>query len=483
MDTRVKPEYDKKETLSSCTRQENLYHSSCSNLSHLSSSDLIGGSIKDEGSIDILSQTNKGDIHSNNLLQKKEYNTLSNNLPKKKGYNMKQINLSQSGRSMVEMLGVLAIIGVLSVGGIMGYSYGINKWRANETIKDINLRAIDLLTQLSQGKTPNLSTEWGDTGTVGYPITLNSDYAPFEYFIKVENVPFEVCEMIAQTMPQEVDIWINNATDDAENTCNKSEKNSMDFFYEGFNPTGETPTDDICSSDANCTECQYCKAGYCINSADNTACANGHCERGVCFTNQQVPVTSSCSTNTDCGDEGCATCTDGACAFSNGATCTKDEQTGFCYYGVCDINSCSTNDDCPTGQYCGDKNSSTYVSTPSICRKLDFTAYIIDDKKYYMSNKPLTYWDAQAACSAIGKGISVYDLFPDWHGKTSWAGSTTAVYFPRSNLAKELYKRSGIGNVWGREKEEPNNRSFVPAISNGIVQAYGRTSLVHAVCE
>ena len=399
---------------------------------------------------------------------------------------MKQINLSQSGRSMVEMLGVLAIIGVLSVGGIMGYSYGINKWRANETIKDINLRAIDLLTQLSQGKTPNLSTEWGDTGTVGYPITLNSDYAPFEYFIKVENVPFEVCEMIAQTMPQEVDIWINNATDDAENTCNKSQENSMDFFYKGFNPTGEIPTDDICNSDANCTECQYCKAGYCVNLADNTACANGHCERGVCFTNQQVPVTSSCSANTDCGDEGCATCTDGACAFSNGATCTKDEQTGFCYYGVCDINRCSTNDDCPTGQYCGDDNSSTFVSTPSICRKLDFTAYIIDDKKYYMSNKPLTYWDAQAACSTIGKGIvSVYDLFPDWHGKSSWAGTTTPKSFPRSNLAKELYKQSGIGAVWGREKEETGNnyRSFVPALPNGLVQAFGRNAQVHAVCE
>ena len=29
---------------------------------------------------------------------------------------------SDSGRSMIEMLGVLAIIGVLSVGGIAGYS-------------------------------------------------------------------------------------------------------------------------------------------------------------------------------------------------------------------------------------------------------------------------------------------------------------------------------------------------------------------------
>ena len=36
---------------------------------------------------------------------------------------MKQNKMLQSGRSMVEMLGTLAIIGVLSVGAIAGYSY------------------------------------------------------------------------------------------------------------------------------------------------------------------------------------------------------------------------------------------------------------------------------------------------------------------------------------------------------------------------
>ena len=41
---------------------------------------------------------------------------------------------SQSGRSMVEMLGVLAIIGVLSVGGIAGYSLSMRKHRANGVI-------------------------------------------------------------------------------------------------------------------------------------------------------------------------------------------------------------------------------------------------------------------------------------------------------------------------------------------------------------
>ncbi len=39
---------------------------------------------------------------------------------------------NESGRSMVEMLGVLAIIGVLSVGGIAGYRTAMDRHKANE---------------------------------------------------------------------------------------------------------------------------------------------------------------------------------------------------------------------------------------------------------------------------------------------------------------------------------------------------------------
>ena len=41
---------------------------------------------------------------------------------------------AETGRSMVEMLGVLAIIGVLSVGGIAAYTTAMNKHRANEIL-------------------------------------------------------------------------------------------------------------------------------------------------------------------------------------------------------------------------------------------------------------------------------------------------------------------------------------------------------------
>ena len=47
----------------------------------------------------------------------------------------------QNGRSMIEMLGVLAIIGVLSVGGIAGYSKAMQKYRINKAIEQITLIA------------------------------------------------------------------------------------------------------------------------------------------------------------------------------------------------------------------------------------------------------------------------------------------------------------------------------------------------------
>lgn len=50
----------------------------------------------------------------------------------------------QSGRSMVEMLGVLAIIGVLSIGGISGYSKAMAKYRVNKTLDQISMLVMNI---------------------------------------------------------------------------------------------------------------------------------------------------------------------------------------------------------------------------------------------------------------------------------------------------------------------------------------------------
>jgi hypothetical protein len=49
-----------------------------------------------------------------------------------------QVETAQYGRSMIEMLGVLAIVGVLSVGGIAGYSKAMTKFKINKTIDQIS---------------------------------------------------------------------------------------------------------------------------------------------------------------------------------------------------------------------------------------------------------------------------------------------------------------------------------------------------------
>ena len=59
----------------------------------------------------------------------------------------KQTKLSYNciGRSMIEMLGVLAIIGVLSVGGIAGYSKAMTKFKTNKMIDEYNSIAFNLV--------------------------------------------------------------------------------------------------------------------------------------------------------------------------------------------------------------------------------------------------------------------------------------------------------------------------------------------------
>ena len=72
---------------------------------------------------------------------------------------MKTYTASQeSGRSMIEMLGVLAIIGVLSVGGIAGYSMAMSKFKTTKSIDQIQTITTNLRTLLSsQRRWPTIS--------------------------------------------------------------------------------------------------------------------------------------------------------------------------------------------------------------------------------------------------------------------------------------------------------------------------------------
>ncbi len=94
----------------------------------------------------------------------------------------------QSGRSMIEMLGVLAIIGVLSVGGIAGYSKAMSKYRINKTIEQISLIVGNIRTFFA----PQRNYEGLSTNSDGIKIIKKAKLVPDEMWEDGKDIPQNV---------------------------------------------------------------------------------------------------------------------------------------------------------------------------------------------------------------------------------------------------------------------------------------------------
>lgn len=107
---------------------------------------------------------------------------------------------TEHGRSMIEMLGVLAIIGILSLGAIAGYRLGISKHRANETVNELNRLATIIATQMhNENVSDAIFDDVPDKSEMGY--ALDSGFSPdptkTDYFeLAVYDMPTSVCENI-----------------------------------------------------------------------------------------------------------------------------------------------------------------------------------------------------------------------------------------------------------------------------------------------
>lgn len=75
---------------------------------------------------------------------------------------------NQFGRSMLEMLGVLAIIGVLSVGGIAGYSKAMEKFRVNKLLEEYTMLLYGLLGNLNELKNESAVDSRAIIGLIDY---------------------------------------------------------------------------------------------------------------------------------------------------------------------------------------------------------------------------------------------------------------------------------------------------------------------------
>ncbi len=126
---------------------------------------------------------------------------------------MKITKNKQNGRSMVEMLGVLAIIGVLSIGGIAGYSKAMFKYKMNKTL-DVLSHAIARLVELD-------SMKWGDDvietpqDMIKYGIVSDCEETTFggDSFCKLPNGDIWLMQVMSSTTYMMSLLFQNNPFD------------------------------------------------------------------------------------------------------------------------------------------------------------------------------------------------------------------------------------------------------------------------------
>ncbi len=95
------------------------------------------------------------------------------------------MNICETGRSMIEMLGVLAIVGVLSVGGMAGYSKMMSQYRINASLEQVGViaskvsaygAAADSYEGLSNVTAKKLGAQIADTNPYDGGITVKPSF-------------------------------------------------------------------------------------------------------------------------------------------------------------------------------------------------------------------------------------------------------------------------------------------------------------------
>ena len=113
------------------------------------------------------------------------------------------------GRSMIEMLGVLAIIGVLSVGGIAGYSKAMMQFKINKTKQQIAEVVFNIRSMYAQQNPKDYSSLYVDSlpedfgeafgGYAEFNSRPNGILEPNRFSISLFGLPMEACVALATT--------------------------------------------------------------------------------------------------------------------------------------------------------------------------------------------------------------------------------------------------------------------------------------------
>ncbi|MBQ7413565.1 MAG: hypothetical protein IJV07_04775 [Alphaproteobacteria bacterium] len=189
----------------------------------------------------------------------------------------KDVKHPEIGRSMVEMLGTLAIMGVLTIGGIAGYNYAITKYRANTLFTEAKMNAVQVVgLALTHGLPEEFSL---NTDTYHLNYEKESDIG---YVLYANDIDAAVCRIVQRNRKVS---WAELVLINEGQGCLEAD-NLIEFYINTRMDTETTNPDraDLCESDADCGECGTCQSGgVCLFK--NDACtdpAKPYCNHGTC---------------------------------------------------------------------------------------------------------------------------------------------------------------------------------------------------------
>ncbi len=324
--------------------------------------------------------------------------------------------MKENGRSMVEMLGVLAVIGVLSIGGIAGYRTAMNYYQGNEIINDVNLRATMVASDIATNGvlvSGLYQTDLGTENTLGQPVTVEPDNGSF--WVTVKTVDESTCRNILNRDTDDtpiMEIAVNDTTYDGTGTpC--TDTNEIAFLF--ANDLGDVITLDRigfdpltyqgCETSADCGE-KICAYGRCLSTEDYCSAIRFASNPTDCETDEHCLIQ-------ECVPANCASDVD--CTSATKPYCQKFQENSATYSMCVE---CTKNSDCNDENfYCGAGYNSCYQSTVNRCYPVELKQTVTGEdsfttggKTYYISKKEMSWWDAENFCKALGKSLVPADI-------------------------------------------------------------------------
>ena len=333
----------------------------------------------------------------------------------------KHIPTNESGRSMVEMLGVLAIMGVLSIGAVAGY-----RWAANEILNEVRKRAITSSQARISGHEIDL-TEYGDNGRINgkYGVVADNAYNGDDRFftLTVSDIPQGVCDKVVDVnwqMPAAILV-------DDNTVCGEG-NNEMLFAFANDLKSGAVAGETTDPNEEHCwghgtwdgTSCA-CEAGW---SGDDCSMTQFCDEDGTCYDcdadGSFLADAADCS---KCDGSRsprfmdtygyCRSCSDPSGYKATEAECAKCDGSStprvLLENGYCALESCGANQfQSTTGSCYSCSHSSTYSATAAECAKCDdsSTPRFMSTGGYCSSCSTSSGWPATEAECAKCEGSS-----------------------------------------------------------------------------